>query len=134
MQKQIKTSMGGLCEYLEITDCTFPFCLQDFPLSHRELICLVMGNTSDYCTGNCDVHIWSVSAPLETTRRYGRLFPRVFCWIARNVPFPKSHNTSFCCFGNIITLLCYKQSKKTQLHSSGLADLAGLAGVCMAKG
>lgn len=50
MQKQIKTSIGGVCVYLEITDCTFPFCLQDFSLSHRELIYLVMGHTSDSCT------------------------------------------------------------------------------------
>lgn len=49
-------------------------------------------------------------------QRYGRLFG--FCWIARNVPFPKSHITSFCCFGNIITFLYYKQSKQTQMHSS----------------
>lgn len=65
MQKQIKTSLGGVYVHLEITDCTFPFCLQDFPLSHRGLIHLVMGHTSDSYTGNCDVQMWSVPAPQE---------------------------------------------------------------------
>lgn len=75
MQKQIKTSLGGVYVHLEITDCTFPFCLQDFPLSHRGLIYLVMGHTSDSYTGNCDVQMWSVPAPQETSRTHGRLFP-----------------------------------------------------------
>lgn len=66
MQKQIKTSMGGVCVYLEITDCTFAFCLQDFPLSHGELICLVMGHTSDSCTYGLCLHPWGQAEMWET--------------------------------------------------------------------